>query len=154
MQNDGNFRAMLCLRLQPGDEALQDHLTSCKLHASLVRKTIQNEPIVFAGDLVKNDIIEDVKKAAFWTIKADKTQDCAKRAQLVIAIRYVNTKDKAVNKEEPLVILDLIADIDGNDKSNTKEYNEVKLRWKAMGEIFLYQINVLGLDLQFLGDPL
>ena len=92
MQNDGNFRALLRLRVRGGDTDLKDHLVSCKRNATLVSKTIQNELIACAGNMIKEDIIKDVKDAKFWTIMAYETQDRAKREQLVIAIRYVDTK--------------------------------------------------------------
>ncbi len=54
---------------------------------------------------------------------ADETYNRANREQLVIAIRYVNTKDEAVIKKEQLVILDLIADKKGSDKLDATEHN-------------------------------
>ena len=86
MHIDGHFRALLRLRIQRGDINLKDHLVSCKLNASLVSKTIQNELIACAGSIIKEDIIRDVKNAKFWTIMANETEDHAKREQLVIAI--------------------------------------------------------------------
>ena len=43
-------------------------------------------------------------------IMADETQDCSTQEQLVIAIRYIDTKNvpKSI-KEEPVVILDLFS---------------------------------------------
>eukprot|EP00112_Aurelia_sp_Birch-Aquarium-sp1_P017461 Seg405.3 transcript_id=Seg405.3/GoldUCD/mRNA.D3Y31 product="Zinc finger MYM-type protein 1" protein_id=Seg405.3/GoldUCD/D3Y31 len=101
--------------------------------------------------MIKEDIIRDVKNAKFWTIMADETQDRAKREQLVIAIRYVDTKNEpTIIKEEPVVILDLIADIMGSDQSEVTEHSEIKLSGKAIGETLLRHINELGLDLQYL----
>ena len=149
--NDGNFRALLRLRVRGGDTNLKDHLKSCKRNASLVSKTIQNELIACAGNIVKEDIVRDVKNAKFWTIMADETQDCAKREQLVIAIRYVDTKNvPKIIKEEPVAILDLIADIKSSDQSDETEHNEIKLCGKAIGETLLRHISELGLDLQYL----
>ncbi len=117
MHNDGPFRALLRLRVRGGGTDLKEPLVSCKRNASLVSKTIQNELIACAGNMIKEDIIRDVKNAKFWTIMADETQDRAKREQLVIAIRYVDTKNEpTIIKEEPVVILDLIADIMGSDQ--------------------------------------
>ena len=47
--NDGNFRALLRLRIRGGDTDLKDHLVSGKRNATLVSKTIQNELIACAG---------------------------------------------------------------------------------------------------------
>eukprot|EP00112_Aurelia_sp_Birch-Aquarium-sp1_P024846 Seg801.7 transcript_id=Seg801.7/GoldUCD/mRNA.D3Y31 product="52 kDa repressor of the inhibitor of the protein kinase" protein_id=Seg801.7/GoldUCD/D3Y31 len=128
MHNDGNFRALLRLRVRGGDTDLQENLVSCKRNASLVSKTIQNELIACAGNMINEDIIRDVKKFKFWTIMADETQDRAKREQLVIAIRYVDTKNEpTIIKEEPVVILDLIADMMGSDQSDVTEHSEIKL---------------------------
>ena len=64
---------------------------------------------------------------------ADETQDRAKREQLVIAIRYVDTNNKPkMIKEEPVVILDLIADIKGSGQSDVTEHSEIKLSGKAI----------------------
>ena len=133
MHNDGNFRALLRLRVRAGDTALKEHLVSCKHNASLVSKTIQNELIACASNIIKEDIIRDVKNAKFWTILTDETQDRAKREQLVIAIRYVDTNNKPkMIKEEPVVILDLIADIKGSGLSDVTEHSEIKLSGKAI----------------------
>ena len=151
MHNDGNFRALLRLRVRGGDTDLKDHLVSCKRNATLVSKTIQNELIACAGNMIKEDIIKDVKDAKFWTIMADEMQDRAKREQLVIAIRYVDTKNEPkIIKEEPVVILDLIADIKSSDQSDATEHSEIKLSGKAIGETLLHHINELGLDLKYL----
>ena len=56
MHNDGNFRALLRLRVRGGDTDLKDHLVSCKRNATLVSKTIQNELIACAGNMIKEDI--------------------------------------------------------------------------------------------------
>jgi len=149
--NDGNFRALLRLRIRGGDTNLKDHLVSCKRNASLVSKTIQNELIACAGNIIKEDIVRDVRNAKFWTIMADETQDRAKREQLVIAIRYVDTKNMPkIIKEEPVVILDLIADIKSSDQSEETEHNEIKLCGKAIGDTLLRHIKDFGLDLQYL----
>ena len=151
MHNDGNFRALLRLRVRGGDTKLKDHLESCKRNASLVSKTIQNELIACAGNIIKEDIVKDVRDAKFWTIMADKTQDCSKQEQLVVAIRYVDTKNvPKIIKEEPVVILDLLADIKSRDQSDQTEHSEVKLCGKAIGETLLWHINELGLDLKYL----
>lgn len=76
MHNDGPFRALLRLRVRGGGTDLKEPLVSCKRNAS---KTIQNELIACAGNVIKEDIIRDVKKAKFWTIMAGETQDHAKR---------------------------------------------------------------------------
>ena len=43
LTNDGNFRALLCLRLHGGDEALQKQLKHAPKNAQYTSKTIQNE---------------------------------------------------------------------------------------------------------------
>ena len=104
-----------------------------------------------AGNIIKEDIVRDVRNAKFWTIMADKTQDCAKQEQLVIAICYVDTKNVPnIITEELVVILDLIADIKGSDQSEETEHNEIKLCGKAIGDTLLRHIKDLGLDLQYL----
>ena len=156
MYNDGKFRALLRLRVQGGDTDLKEHLVSCKHNASSLSKTIQNELTACAGNIIKENIIRDVKNAKFWTILADDTQDRSqdairKREQLVIAIRYVDTNNKPkIIKEELAVMLDLIADIKGSDQSDAREHSEIKLCGKAIGEILLCHINELGLDMQYL----
>eukprot|EP00112_Aurelia_sp_Birch-Aquarium-sp1_P009426 Seg2070.4 transcript_id=Seg2070.4/GoldUCD/mRNA.D3Y31 product="hypothetical protein" protein_id=Seg2070.4/GoldUCD/D3Y31 len=71
--------------------------------------------------------------------------------QLVIAIRYVDTKNEpTIVKEEPVVILDLITNIKSSDQSAATEHTEIKLSGKAIGEALLLHINELGLDLQYL----
>ena len=84
--NDGNFRSLLRYRIRGGDDILKQHLDTANHNSMYTSKTIQNELISIAAQLIAND----VNNAQFWAIIADETQDRAKREQLVIVVRYIS----------------------------------------------------------------
>ena len=53
-------------------------------------KTIQNEMIAVIGDAIRCRIINEIKKAKYFTILADKVTDCANLEHLSIVIRFVD----------------------------------------------------------------
>lgn len=148
VENDGNFRALLRFRLRSGDSLLMDHIKTSKANATYQSSSIQNELIRIAGDLVREKVVANIKKAHCWAILADETMDRQKREQLAIVIRYVAPSDSGVWRlyEDTVMILDLISDIKSNNPGEN-EHSETRLSGKAIGETLLRKIRDLGLDL-------
>ena len=87
--NHGNFLALLQFRVQAGDQVLKEHMSSSSGNALYTSKTIQNELITICGDLIRNSILNDVRRAGFFSVIADEATDTANHEQLAISIRFV-----------------------------------------------------------------
>jgi len=61
--NDGNFRQLLRFSMTSGNEALKKHLMKAGKRTQYTSKTIQNALLSDMGSLVKESILEDVKKS-------------------------------------------------------------------------------------------
>lgn len=145
LENDGNFRALLRLRIRAGDKVLQDHARNTKGNSTYHSPQIQNELISAAGDIVKEEVLRRVKKAKFWAMVADETTDRHNREQLVVVIRYVlNDSGTAWHcYEDPVAIMDIYANI----ATAQDEGNEIRLSGIAIGDALLRVACELGLNL-------
>jgi len=56
-ENDGNFRALLRLRMCAGDVVFQQHLESAPRNALYRSKTIQNEALTDMSAMIVNDVM-------------------------------------------------------------------------------------------------
>ena len=52
-------------------------------------KEIQNEMIGVCGDIIRNKILQRIRKAQFFSVIADEATDTANDEQLSISIRFV-----------------------------------------------------------------
>ena len=91
--NPGNFFALLQFRAEAGDACLQRHFHSQRA-VSYTSPTIQNEIISCIGDCIRQDIVQRVKNARFFTIGADDGSDISNEEQLAIVVRYVDADGK------------------------------------------------------------
>ncbi|XP_042911134.1 zinc finger MYM-type protein 1-like [Parasteatoda tepidariorum] len=99
--NDGNFRALL--RARSGDEVLKKHLLTQSIHsrAMYTSSQIQNEIIELSGKTIQDKLLERVKKAGYFSVLADETQDISRREQIALCVRYVDcSSGKAVIRED------------------------------------------------------
>ena len=60
--------------------------------------TTQNELINICGDIHSSTIINDIKKAKYFSIMADEAVDINKMGQLSIVIRYVDQSSNVTEK--------------------------------------------------------
>ena len=76
--NHGNFLALLQFRVQAGDQVLKEHLRTAAGNALYTSKTIQNEMIVVCGDIIRNKLLEKIRKAGFFSVIANEamTSNC------------------------------------------------------------------------------
>lgn len=93
--NEGNFRALLRMRIEAGDEKLRNHFKSCGKNATYISWNIQNQIIDACDKVIKSRIVKDVKDATFFSVLADETTDVSTQEQFSLSVRYVshNTKD-------------------------------------------------------------
>ena len=87
-ENDGNFRQLLQFRVKSGDEVLRNHLKTSQ-SSNYTSKSVQNALLSDMGALLKESIVEDIKKSPCWSLLADETTDCSHKEQLVITARYL-----------------------------------------------------------------
>ena len=109
--NQGNFLALLKFRVQSGDRALEQHLTSVSSNALYTSKTIQNELITICGDLIRRHILSDIQRAGFYSVIADEATDVANQEQLAISIRslviptFVKNSLPSINVIQVLLVM-------------------------------------------------
>ena len=96
----GNFVELLNFRVRSGDTDLREHLSKCKKNASYISKTAQNDIINCCGELITEQIIEDLKHHRFYSILADEAADCSNKEQMSLVLRFV---DKDYNIREDFV---------------------------------------------------
>ncbi|XP_042913321.2 52 kDa repressor of the inhibitor of the protein kinase-like [Parasteatoda tepidariorum] len=84
------FKDLLRFRVESGDEVLKAHLKSGARNALYISHQIQNELIQTCVDVLREEIIKDVKKASAFSVLADETADISGTEQLSIGVRYVH----------------------------------------------------------------
>lgn len=89
-KNEGNFRALLRLRVQSGDKRLIEHFENCAKNATYVSGYFQNEVLAAAHRVIKTKIVKEIQDAKFFSVLADETSDISKVEQCNLCIRYVH----------------------------------------------------------------
>ncbi|KAG8174416.1 hypothetical protein JTE90_001306 [Oedothorax gibbosus] len=87
--NEGNFRALLRMRIEAGDEKLRDHFKSCGKNATYISWNIQNQIIDACDKVIKSHKVKDVKDATFYSVLADETTDVSTQEQSQRLARYL-----------------------------------------------------------------
>lgn len=130
--NPGNFKALLRFRVESGDETLRDHFAKAAKNATYSSKTIQNELIEATGDWIRRGILDDVKKARFFTVLADEVADVSNTEQLSLVLRFVDHVGEI--KEQFIEFLSCKDGVTG----------------EALSSTILSNLQRYGLDLNFL----
>jgi len=91
---DGNFRTLLCSRVDAGDVVLKEHLQSWMRNVTYISPKIQNEIVATCGDIIVEDITNRITQIGFFSVPADETNDVAGMAQLSFCIRYEDNVEK------------------------------------------------------------
>lgn len=133
--NEGNFRALLRMRIEAGDEKLRNHFKSCGKNATYISWNIQNQIIDACDKVIKSHIVKDVKDATFFSVLADETTDVSTQEQFSLSVRYVshNTKDGYKINEKFLQFVPL--------ESTTGE---------VLGEMLLKGLEECNLEIKYL----
>lgn len=114
--NDGNFRAILRMRVKSGDTELRNHIQNAPSNALYTSPEIQNEIISICGNLILEKIVSRINKSMCFSIMADETTDINNIEQLSLCIRYIDTSDNCNEfkiREDFLTFVPLI-DLTGN----------------------------------------
>ena len=147
--NEGNFRALVSLLVESGDEHLRDHIKNAPSHARYTSPQIQNEIISIIGDLIQERIIKGInKEGSLYAVLADETQDIATVEQLNICLRYVS---EGKIHEDFICFLDLFEENFEIDFSSLKEGEviEPKMTGKKIGQTIVEKLTLLGLDVMY-----
>lgn len=86
----GNFLALLAFRVDAGDTVLGDHLSSGARNAMYTSSTIQNQIIDILADQVRQKIVDNVKRARWYSVIADEVTDVSNKGQLSLSVRHVD----------------------------------------------------------------
>ena len=65
----------LNFRVRGGDKILEDHLKNCGKNKSYTSKTSQNKIVKCCGQVISEQIIQDIKASKFYSIIADEAAD-------------------------------------------------------------------------------
>nr|CAH7766104.1 unnamed protein product [Callosobruchus chinensis] len=125
VENDGNFRALLRLRVKSGDEILRKHLTEASKKANYISPRIQNELINSCNAIIVNTLIKKVNASRSFSILADETADISGVEQLSLCVRYVDNETS--NIREDFVQFVPVHDVTGKGLANSimEEYREI-----------------------------
>ena len=93
-----NFSDLLKFRVKAGDVVLVEHLKSSGVKAKYTSHMIQNELIFICGNLICNQILNEVNNCKYFSILADEAADISGTEQLSIGFRFVD-KDLNVREE-------------------------------------------------------
>lgn len=99
MENDGNFRALLRMRVQSGDIRLQRHLESAAKNAIYTSPQIQNEIINAGCRVITSRLVESINASNAFSVLADETTDIANVEQFSLCIRYFYAKSGRVRED-------------------------------------------------------
>ncbi|XP_053150025.1 zinc finger MYM-type protein 1-like [Hemicordylus capensis] len=97
----GNFLSFITLTAKY-DPVLQQLLSIPEQQVKYLSPDVQNELINILSHSVKEGIIKDVNKAAFFSVIIDTTRDASKTDQLSQVVRFVSVETN--EKEEPVEI--------------------------------------------------
>ena len=86
----GNFVESLNFRVRAGDKVLEDHLKNCGKNKSYISKTSQNKIIKCCGQVISEQIIQDIKASKFYSIIADEAADSSHKEQMSLVLRFVD----------------------------------------------------------------
>lgn len=91
--NDGNFRTLLRMRMQCGDQKLIKHTKNMTLNATYMSPTIQNDIIDICGSIIEKKIITNIVDAGVFSILVDETADISGYEQMSLCVRYTKKSD-------------------------------------------------------------
>ncbi|XP_046685278.1 uncharacterized protein LOC124371012 [Homalodisca vitripennis] len=156
--NQGNFREVLRLMTQSGDERLKRHLMTSSARATYVGKNTQNGLINCIGDEILESILQKVRSAEYFAIMFDETSDISHKSQLSLVIRYVTSAGQV--HESFVGFIDTFDDIletekkqneaeqdDEQEEERREPATETKLTGEAIGLIVIRMLQKLRLNL-------
>lgn len=130
-ENEGNFRALLRLRVESGDEILKQHLLTAKRNATYTSWRIRNEITSACNNIILHKLVQKVNEAKCFSVIADETADISNVEQLSLCVKYI---DQANYNIRDFLQFVPIYDMTGKGIANT----------------ILSKLKVFGLDTQYI----
>lgn len=87
--NDGNFRALLRMRISCGDTNLKEHVENGPLNAKYLSPEIQNNIIKICGNIIQDDLVKKINDSKCFAVLVDSTTDISVTEQVSLCVRYV-----------------------------------------------------------------
>ncbi|KAJ8939579.1 hypothetical protein NQ314_011074 [Rhamnusium bicolor] len=132
-KNDGNFRALLRLRVKSGDENLREHLTLALKKSTYISLRIQNELVNSCNSIIVNILVNKVNASkSFFSVLADEPADISRIEQLSLCVRYV--EKETLNIREDFLQFVPVPDVTG----------------KGLANSIMETINKLGINSQYM----
>jgi hypothetical protein len=94
-ENNGNY-SKLVERFAKFDSVMAEHLRRIRdkdTHVHYLGKDIQNQLIQIISEAVREEILENLKNAKYYSIIVDCTPDISKVEQMSVVVRFVQIKD-------------------------------------------------------------
>ncbi|KAL4085322.1 hypothetical protein QTP88_027181 [Uroleucon formosanum] len=88
--NDGNFRALLRMRISCEDKNLTYHIENQALNASYISPMIQNNFINICGKIIQDQLVNKINQAKCFSVLVDETTDVSRVEQLSLCVRYLD----------------------------------------------------------------
>ena len=101
-----NFQTLLDFRVDSGDQILQKYFDTAPHDTTCCSKIIQKELITCEGEVITDEIIDEIKHSKFYAVMADEVQDCSNKEQMLSVVRYVDRNSKIQEKFIKFVLCD------------------------------------------------
>ncbi|KAL4154001.1 hypothetical protein QTP88_001834 [Uroleucon formosanum] len=88
--NDGNFLALLRMRISCEDKNLTYHIENQALNASYISPMIQNNFINICGKIIQDQLVNKINQAKCFSVLVDETTDVSRVEQLSLCVRYLD----------------------------------------------------------------
>ncbi|GBM39683.1 Zinc finger MYM-type protein 1 [Araneus ventricosus] len=98
--NDGNFRALLRMRISCGDTNLKEHVANTPLNAKYFNPEILNNIIKICGNIIQDDLVKKTNDAKCFAVLGDSTTDISVTEQILLCVRYVTQGDRSFSLRE------------------------------------------------------
>ncbi|CAB3991276.1 52 kDa repressor of the inhibitor of the kinase-like [Paramuricea clavata] len=82
---------LFCGRVRAGDNTFKTHLCECGKNRSYTSKTSQNKIIKCIGQVISENIINEIKESRYYTIIADEAADSSHKEQLSFVPLFVDS---------------------------------------------------------------
>ena len=125
--NHGNFRALLNFQVEAGDSVLGDHFQSSQLSSKYISPQIQNDLVIYTGDWIREQIINEVKNAKLFSICADEASDISNKEQLPLIFRFVDESNTIRESSLILFYVTLVQQVCCNSREDSNEDHYLQL---------------------------
>ncbi|XP_023241936.1 52 kDa repressor of the inhibitor of the protein kinase-like [Centruroides sculpturatus] len=98
------FEDLVKFKIDTGDHTLKEHIEKSAKNTTYMSPQIQNERIGLCGNVIRDNITTDKKKACAYSILADESSDISGKEQLSIGVRFFD-KEKMMICEEFLGLI-------------------------------------------------